>query len=341
MQDIESANQILQMAIERLAKDVGDLIGEELTCEPGEGKIITSQEFCRQLRGKMVISQFEIIGAYAGISYLVTGVKTAISLGGRLIMLPAHEIKGRMSAENVDGELADAFNEVSNIVTGAFNSTFTNLASGSLHFKKNYVNLETVPIGTGAVLPDFGDVSYFCVSSSTAVAGENIGPFWILLPPPALGLVTETPDNATSPSRESTQTTSTDNEAPTQQQLVLVVTEDLQEGNNITALLDKKNFQVLQVTVNQDIKTTLREKGDVSCVFLVLKQVTDMGFAATIKFRAAIKPHTPLIVAGPAWTKKSVLQAIKYGACDILITPIVESDLFDKLKTHLATNPEK
>ena len=42
-----------------------------------------------------------------------------------------------------------------------------------------------------------------------------------------------------------------------------------------------------------------------------------------------------MIVAGPEWTRSKVLKALKYGACDILITPAETEEITEKVRRHM------
>ena len=40
-------------------------------------------------------------------------------------------------------------------------------------------------------------------------------------------------------------------------------------------------------------------------------------------------------LVNPAWTRTLVLKAVKYGACDILITPSAPADVREKIELNL------
>ena len=69
-------------------------------------------------------------------------------------------------------------------------------------------------------------------------------------------------------------------------------------------------------------------------IFLVMQEVSEQGFGVAIKISSA-GISVPLVAAGPAWTRTLVLKAVKYGACDILITPSSPTDVRDKTETNL------
>jgi FixJ family two-component response regulator len=69
-------------------------------------------------------------------------------------------------------------------------------------------------------------------------------------------------------------------------------------------------------------------------VFLVMQEASEQGFGVAIKISSAGLP-VPLVAAGPAWTRTMVLKAVKYGACDILITPSSSDDIREKIEVNL------
>lgn len=329
MTDLEIANLVLQKAITKMADDLSKLIGEEIICTAGEGRKVSPEEFSAQFKGKLVFCNFAIDDGYTGDSFLVAGAKAAILLGGQLIMLPPDVLDARVKTDDFDGELADAFEEISNIITGALNAEFLNGIPKKLHFKKTSLKLEGAPFIPTGIIPGLGDGPYHLTSAAIEMGGKDIGSFWFLIPLPALNLDKEAEAEPTAQEQTSTAEPGSERDAP----LVLVVADEPAERERIAALLADKNLQVLQAGAQDDLKNVLGGR-DVAGALLVMREVSDLGIATAIKIRSVLQEATPLIAAGPAWTKKSVLQALKYGACDILITPVSQEDLEEKLNAY-------
>jgi len=322
-----------------MGSDVGSLIGEHLECNVTAGSIALTADLGKQLRGKLVLARMAVSGDRSGEAFLVTGVKTAIALGGRLIMLPTEELAVRVNNQNFDGELADAFEEITNIVTGSLNALFQEAATLKLHYKKLEVKQAAFPPGPATVLPDFSESCYYLASVATRSGGQDLGPFWLIFPPTILDLplpeaataaTTATgkgPDNPTAGAETSP---SGGGKPP----LVLIVAEEVADGARIADCLKRNNIQAMEVEIQGDHRKALADR-EFGGVLLLMREVGELGFATTIKLRSAMKPATPLIIAGPEWTRKAVLQAIKYGVSDILISPVSDQDLLDKLRKHL------
>jgi len=337
--DLEIANQILQKAITKMTDDLSKLIGEEITCTVGEGGTVSPEEFSAQFKGKLVRCNFETGGDYVGESFLVAEAKAAILLGGKLIMLPASELETRVKADNFDGELADAFEEISNIITGALNSEFFPGVPKKLHFKKTSIEVENAPFIPTGIIPGLGDTPYHLYSTAIAAGGENLGTFCFLFPLSALNLDKEAEPETPAPGQPAAAQATIIPAGPgiePSNPLLLVVADEPAERAKIAALLADKNLLVLQAGAQEDLRNILGGR-EAAGAILVMREVNELGFATAIKLQSVLKPATPLIAAGPTWTKKSVLQAIKYGACDILITPVSAEDLLEKLRIYKIT----
>jgi DNA-binding NtrC family response regulator len=86
------------------------------------------------------------------------------------------------------------------------------------------------------------------------------------------------------------------------------------------------------VGLQDDLKAILRECR-VPLVFLIMRKVSEQGFAAAIKIQSAQSPAPPLIAGGPEWTRSAVLRAVRYGAVDILVTPIDADEIRNKMQS--------
>ncbi len=117
---------------------------------------------------------------------------------------------------------------------------------------------------------------------------------------------------------------------------VLVVADDPDLGGEFVALLEEQGFTVQQLGFKDNIKETLASRNIIGG-FIVMGEVNDQGIAAIIKVKSACggAGPLPLVAAGPAWTKRSVLQAVKYGVRDIVLTPANDEEIREKIMVHL------
>ena len=117
---------------------------------------------------------------------------------------------------------------------------------------------------------------------------------------------------------------------------VLLLAEDVSESGSFASVLQDRGFRVHRLAIKDDVRHVLGEDS-VKAVFLVMHEVTDQGFAAAIRVKSSGGRPVPLIAAGPKWTRKTVLQAVKYGVCDIVMTPATTQEIEEKVDRHLKT----
>lgn len=118
--------------------------------------------------------------------------------------------------------------------------------------------------------------------------------------------------------------------------LVLVLAEEVEAGRVFAETVQDCGYTVQLLGFIDNVKEAIlgeRVRG----VFLVMSEVSAKGIAAIIKASSSCGCPVPVIAAGPQWTRKTVLQAIKYGACDIVITPSQPDEIREKVNAHLGT----
>ena len=117
--------------------------------------------------------------------------------------------------------------------------------------------------------------------------------------------------------------------------MVMILTDSPEEGQLFADVVREHKGNALLINPQEDLRERLLER-QVHGIFLILRQVSEQGFAAAIKVRSMTKGTIPLIAAGPQWTRRTVLQAVKYGICDILVTPAGPEDIRSKLLQHIS-----
>lgn len=116
--------------------------------------------------------------------------------------------------------------------------------------------------------------------------------------------------------------------------LLLVAAETQEEANAFGVPLASRHFEILCLTFQDNLKEAVWGK-NLKGVVLVMREVGERGLASLIKIRSAVDLQTPLVVAGPQWTRRTVLQALKYGARDILVLPAEAEEVFAKVRAHM------
>jgi len=295
----------------------------------------------------------EVSGDASGESYIVVDLKGAITLGSTLILLPPDQIAKRLRKAVLEGEEEDAFGEIANILAGVYTQTFLDLYPQKLHFKKT--NLETIlptKVDIFSVDP-FPPKDYYLSSCSMSLDGQNLGQLEALFPLELLGIdqTQEQKDRVEEPSKEKNSAKSPPKEREKssaaevdsaasvaesgEHAVIAIMTEDINQAEIFSEILAGQGYECRCLTFQDNFKETLQGQ-NIRGVFLVMNEVGEQGFAATIKARSALKPDQPLVVAGPQWTRTTVLKAVKYGACDILVTPAEPEEILQKVKINMA-----
>ncbi len=325
-------NKILSESIKNLEDEVGGLLGQEFSCPDPVHSLASRDDLLATLKDKAVLATLSVSGDNTGTAYVIVGLKDAITLGGTLILLPPDEMAARRKSALFDGEVSDAYGEIANIMAGVYTAVFNEHANPKLHFKKTDLTLFS-PGSPDAPVPA-GD--YYISTCSTLMAGKPLGVLSVLIPPDLLGL--EPAEEQTAPAEQPAPTAgqrSTSNDPA----VILVVSETQQSAESFAQnFINRCNCSVTCMHFQGDFQTTTRGK-NVKGVFLAMREVGERGLASIIKIQSAVGEKTPLIAAGPAWTRKTVLQAVKYGASDILVTPAATEELLEKIQQHMKIAP--
>jgi len=350
-------NKILAETLQKLEEEVGGLLGQEFTCPSPEHSITSRDDLLASLHGKAVLATFNVSGDNSGTAYVIVGLKDAITLGGTLILLPPDEMEQRRKKDLFDGEVSDAYGEIANIMAGVYTAVFNEYANPKLHFKKTELAPFAPANPNGPIPPG----EYHLTSCTTLMAGKPLGSLNVLIPPALLGLEPPEEEEEASPSAAAEKADSAPGGAgnkatggpgspksaattpfPGAQGAVsaagatiLVVSETQQAAEAFAQnFVDRCNCKVTCMHFHGDFQATARGQ-NIRGVFLAMREVGERGLASIIKIQSAVGEKIPLVAAGPQWTRKTVLQAVKYGASDILVTPATAEELLAKINQHM------
>ena len=76
-------------------------------------------------------------------------------------------------------------------------------------------------------------------------------------------------------------------------------------------------------------------------VVFTMDNSKELGLAAIIKAKAIFGGSVPLIAAGGQWTRSQVLQAVKYGVCDIVVIPTSPDDIREKIRQNMGMKKDE
>jgi hypothetical protein len=359
MNEPDKFQNLFPFILENIAREMGDLIGEDLNLQDENISRGTLKEIFSPSRKKFVLTGFNLKHSPSDSAYLLVNLDMAIDLGGRLIMLPETEIITCKKQGKLEGELLDAFSEITNIITGVINSNCQEyISSTKLQFIKG--KMEIFPPRTVTLPIPEGNHTLF--SGVLALQDNTSGILQLFFPHTLLenkkneeGLPPETISEETinipvptpEPEPNHTADRSTGIEVSDisekakpernendQTRIIMIISQDKSQLEILQESFIQENVEVMGLSLENDLKQHLTHQ-NLCCVFLFIKKVNDLGFAQTIQVRTALKKGCPLIVAGPEWTRTKVLKALKYGATDILNTPAARESILSKFQKHL------
>ena len=334
----------------KMCEEVSALLGGTLKVLPAENMALTKERFLDQAGGKQIMSRMDIRGGGQGEAYLFVDVKTAVYLGGALIMLPEGELEETARNEEFGDDARDAYGEVTNIIAGVYTAIFEEQYRTKLGFVKTSME----PVVPVKIDPDSDDVfanqAYYLSTGQIQYNDRDLGRLQLLIPANVLELeelllAAEEPVEAvkaktSEPSVpapvEKAAATSVEpsriREKTAESADILLFTDDDGEAGRIANVLEEMGYVCRILHFKDPVNSVLTPR--IQMVFLVMQEASEQGFGVAIKISSAGLP-VPLVAAGPAWTRTMVLKAVKYGACDILITPSSPDDIREKIEVNL------
>ena len=353
MAEQEVIDKVLEFARTKIDADVSGLLGVQLTTANPDARLFSKADFFESV-DKKVLTRMRVEGEMAGEAFIAVSLRDAILLGGTLIMLPEGEIGKHINNEIFGEDESDAFGEIANIIAGVYSSGFEELYPKKIRvFKSDIEVVEPHKVDIASDLP-FPDQVYYVSSCAMQMDNNKLGALEILLPAELFGLAEQEPQPSEEPevsppepeaqpaAAEGSASAAAEAGKPSEacSSLVLVIADlDNADGPVFVETLQSCGYTVECLSFADNVKDVLQEAG-ARGVFLVLSEVTDKGVAAIIKTKSVCGSASPLIAAGPRWTRSTVLQAVKYGACDIVVTPPLPDEIKQKAYVHLGMEPE-
>ncbi|MCL1979887.1 MAG: hypothetical protein FWG62_02290 [Proteobacteria bacterium] len=339
-------DELLKGGMTKMCDEVSALLGGSLKVAPAGNRPVTKKEFLDQAEGKLIMTRMEIRGdEHPGEAYLFINNTTAIYLGGTLLMLPESELAETVKNEDFGDDVHDAYGEVANIIAGVCTTFFGERYPG----KFGLVMTEIEQIVPGHIDPNRDEVlpaqPYYLSTNTIQYNDRDLGPLQLLIPAGALALEdAHLLDTAVEPVDESRPepeaaasagqpaAVSRLQEQPEESPDVLLFTDDGGEAERIARMLTAMGYTSRILHFKDPVHSVLTPR--IRIAFLIMREASELGFGVAIKISSA-GLAVPLVAAGPAWTKTLVLKAVKYGACDILITPASPEDIQEKMHLNL------
>ncbi len=177
------ADVVFNAMISQAGEEIGALLGQTLECNDVQ-LLMTSKDdfFSQHCLEKSIITRLQVSGDKEGTGYLLVQVADAVVLGGTLIMLPKEEIETQKSSGSLEGEAADAFGEIANILAGSLTQVFLDRYPKKLRFVKT--DSDTViptKVDVAAEAP-FPEGSYYLASFANNLEGQELNRIQLIFP---------------------------------------------------------------------------------------------------------------------------------------------------------------
>lgn len=348
------ADVVLKATLEQVAEEVGALLGQSFACSDIKLEMLTKEDFFgSRCLEKSTLTYMDVTGDAEGRIYLMNQVKDAILMGGTLIMLPEEEIEAHIGKGEFDGEVADAYGEVANIISGGLTQTFQDRFPQALRFVKTSAE---VVVPTKIVPADdkpFAAGLYYVASCAISLQEKPLERLFLLFPAAVLGLDGYQQEAAVAAEPQASGATAA-TPAPTAAAasggagrpapppppadatpVVLVIADSVDDADAIKRNLTSEQYDIEVIGYKDDVRGVFSAH-PVLGVFLLMSEVGEKGFSVAIKLQSSGYPLPPMIAGGPEWTRSAVLKAVKYGARDILVTPASDDEIREKASQHIS-----
>ncbi|MFO7875186.1 MAG: hypothetical protein R6U55_01210 [Desulfovermiculus sp.] len=339
--DIHALHTTLLQASYQVEEELGALLGEGFELTDYLSRVITKKDFLHQFQNKIVVTNLAVSGDHYGTAYSIISLADAINLGGKLIMLPQEEISRKVKSGQLKEDEEDAFGEVINILTGAYSHAFGEYFPHKLRLKKDRMT-STAPTKVDISSDEpFPDGEYFLATYQMRLGSQNLDQLNILIPPSLVSLseqdmqaLKKQPSNGATGQGQGTGTIFIPGQEGGGKPAIAVISDDSQQGQVVATSLEEEGVELIQLKLRDKMRERLKSY-NVLGAFLVLKNIDDNSLATLIKVRSMLKGRCPLIISGPKWTRAKVIQAVRYGAQDILTNPPDPAQIVDKTHKHM------
>ncbi len=351
MSDNARITAIFEVLAEKLATGLSDLLGCSIEVSLISERRVSKADFFASFKKKLVMANMDVSGSRDGKMQCFCQLGDAVLLGGTLIMLPPAELEKQVRKEEFSEDEADAYGEIVNIVSGELCQAFDEMAVDKLHFKKNDIEVVFPAKVVNDAQEPFPPGEIYQVSFDLALEGQQLQTMEMVFPPILLGLVSEEIEVSVAAETEiSSVSVQKEVTAPLSEPLgtapvvgtdaaeniILVVAGRKEDVHDLTDACVAEGF-VTKIAGYQEDFQPFGPNGatPVKGVVFTMDDSKELGLAAIIKAKAIFGGSVPLIAAGGQWTRSQVLQAVKYGVCDIVVIPTSPDDIREKIRQNM------
>lgn len=191
------ADVVFNATITQASEEVGALLGQTLTCDDVQ-LVMTSKAdfFSNHCLEKSILTHMQVTGDKEGLGYMLVQVPDAVVLGGTLIMLPEDQIEEQKAADTFEGEVADSFGEIANIIAGSLTQVFLDRYPKQIRFiKKDIETVVPTKIDSASDQP-FSEGRFYLASFAIHLEGHDLNRIQLIFPADIFDLEGEITANA-------------------------------------------------------------------------------------------------------------------------------------------------
>jgi chemotaxis protein CheY-P-specific phosphatase CheC len=174
---------VFNATISQASEEMGALLGQTLSCDDIKLVMTSKAEFfSNHCIDKSILAHLKVTGDKEGLGFMLVQVPDAVVMGGTLIMLPDDQIEELRNSGSYEGEVADAFGEIANILAGSLTQVFLDRYPKQLRFIRT--DIETVvptKIDPASNEP-FTEGSYYLVSFAIQMEGFDLHRIQLIFP---------------------------------------------------------------------------------------------------------------------------------------------------------------
>lgn len=187
----ERLDRIMTSCREQMQEEVSALLGKSLKLAESESRVLSKEDYFTQPAGKIVLAHIQLEGEVEGHGCLIVPIKDAVRIGGTLIMLPDTELDSVIADEKYTEEIEDSYGEIANIICGSMTATFEEQYPKTFRLVRTEQEI-ILPVNVDIEADEpVADGSYYLMSFSMLLEGQEMGDLQILLPAVSFGLVEE------------------------------------------------------------------------------------------------------------------------------------------------------
>ena len=338
---------LLEECRKKLQIEVGSLLGAEVKLEDLTNTFVSKEKFFgEEAEGKQVMANLDVVGEVEGKSYLFLGLKDAIYVGGVLIMLPPSELETVVAEDEFGADSEDAFGEIANIIAGVYTGVFEADYPQKLRFiRKDLQQVMPMKVVMDSAEP-VPDEAYYLSSMRMSLDKRQLGRLHLLVPAQLLQLEQlselEQDDDLVVESSVETAPGVQQSAAPGRPARVgsgetsaaidvLLISDDDVQAELIARVIAGQGLTSHRINFKENIHNYI--PGQLQAVYIIMREVNEQAFGIAIKVSSSCS--LPVIAAGPAWTRSTVIKAVKYGVSDILLVPASDADIQENLQNNL------